>query len=175
MSKNKSSPNSLPGMLESFYTQEVMQHFLHPNHAGVLTDYDVCGEVGNVVCGDVMRIYLKIEPDEKNQPCIANISFETYGCGAAIATSSVACELALGKTLTQALELTKESVIKVLRRLPVQKIHCSILAIDALNEAIYQYYEQNQLPIPPKLAQTHQHLAKQKEILKKQYQKWMKA
>lgn len=66
-------------------------------------------------------------------------------------------------------------MIKVLRRLPVQKIHCSILAIDALNEAIYQYYEQNQLPIPPKLAQTHQHLAKQKEILKKQYQKWMKA
>lgn len=163
----------LSGMMEAFYTKEVMEHFLHPHHAGALADYDAIGEVGNVVCGDVMRIYLKVELDEKKQPTIANISFETYGCGAAIATSSVTCDLALGKTLVQALKLDKQAVINQLQHLPVQKIHCSILAIDALHEAIYQYFSQKQMTIPATLEKIHQRLAKQKEILKKQYQKWM--
>lgn len=170
---SKQTDGSLTGMMEAFYTQEVMEHFLHPHHAGALAEYDAVGEVGNVVCGDVMRIYLKIEPDDNQQLCIANISFETYGCGAAIATSSVTCDLALGKTLQEALALNKQAVIEQLQYLPAQKIHCSILAIDALHEAIYQYYQYKKHPIPENLAKIHQRLTKQKEILKKQYQKWM--
>jgi nitrogen fixation NifU-like protein len=171
-------PSNLPPEeefpLEAFYTPEVMEHFLHPRHVGVLSDYDVKGEVGNVVCGDVMRIYLKVEPDDKGEACISNISFETYGCGAAIATSSMATEMAFGKTLKEAMEITKDEVIKQLVALPKQKIHCSILAVDALHEAIYQYLVKNKLVVPKKLEQEHQQIVRQKEFLKKQYESWMK-
>jgi nitrogen fixation NifU-like protein len=170
-------PTSLPPAaefpLEAFYTPEVMDHFLHPHHVGVLADYDVVGEVGNIVCGDVMRIYLKIEPDDDEKLCIANISFETYGCGAAIATSSITTDLAFGQTLEEALKITKDLVIKKLVKLPAQKIHCSILAVDALHEAIYQYYQQNKLRIPVALEKQHQTIQKQKEYLKKQYESWL--
>ena len=159
---------------ESFYTGKVMDHFLNPRHVGRLEDYDVVGEVGNVVCGDVMRIYLKVELDEKKQPCIADISFETYGCGAAIATSSLTCDLAIGKTLTEALKIEKDAVVQGLESLPPQKIHCSILAVDALREVIYIYYLKNKLKVPEKLAMAHKIVEKQREILKKQYENWMK-
>jgi nitrogen fixation NifU-like protein len=159
---------------ELFYSPQVMDHFLHPHHAGALSRYDVIGEVGNIVCGDVMRIYLLVEPDERGELCIANISFETYGCGAAIATSSITCDLAMGKTLSEAQKLTKEQVITALQRLPAQKIHCSILAIDALHEAIYQYYQLKVIRIPPELQAQHDEIQQQKEFLKKQYESWLK-
>ena len=149
-----------------------MDHFLNPHHVGVLADFDVMGEVGNIVCGDVMRIYLKIEPDANGQLCIANISFETYGCGAAIATSSITTDLAFGQTLEAALKITKDTVIKKLVKLPPQKIHCSILAVDALHEAIYQYYQQHHSTPPPTLQKKHQAIQKQKDFLKKQYETW---
>ena len=158
----------------SFYTGKVMDHFLNPRHVGRLEKYDSIGEVGNVVCGDVMRIYLKVELDQDQQPCVADISFETYGCGAAIATSSITCEMALGKTLTEALTLEKSDVVKGLETLPPQKIHCSILAIDALREAIFVYLQNQKLPIPEKLAQAHQVIEKQRQILQKQYEGWLK-
>lgn len=157
-----------------FYTGKVMDHFLNPRHTGRLTDYDAIGEVGNIACGDVMRIFIKVEEDEKKQPCIANISFETYGCGAAIATSSITCEMAMGKTLVEALELEKKDVVTGLESLPPQKIHCSILAIDALREAIFVYLTKQKLPIPEKLALAHQTIKKSQEILKKQYESWLK-
>jgi nitrogen fixation NifU-like protein len=159
---------------EIFYSQQVMEHFLHPHHAGVLTRYDAVGEVGNIVCGDVMRIYIKVEPDMRAQPCIADISFETYGCGAAIATSSITCDLAMGKTLAEAQKLTKDQVVTALERLPAQKIHCSILAIDALHEAIYQYYTSQKIPVPAALQQQHSEIQQQKDFLKKQYESWLK-
>jgi nitrogen fixation NifU-like protein len=141
---------------------------------GVLDDYDAKGEVGNVVCGDVMRIYLKVEPDDLGEACISNISFETYGCGAAIATSSMASEMAFGKTLKEAMKITKDEVIERLVSLPKQKIHCSVLAVDALHEAIYQYLIKNKLVVPKRLQQKHQSIVKQKEFLKKQYESWLK-
>ncbi len=159
---------------ESFYTGKVMDHFLQPRYTGRLEKYDAVGEVGNIVCGDVMRIYLKIEKNKKKEPSIANISFETYGCGAAIATSSLACELALGKTLKQALKIEKKDIVEGLEYLPPQKIHCSILAVDALREAIYNYLTQQKEPIPQDLEKFHQQMVKQKEILQKQYETWMK-
>lgn len=159
---------------ESFYTGKVMDHFLNPRHTGRLTDYDAIGEVGNVVCGDVMRIFLKVEPDEKKEPCISNISFETYGCGAAIATSSITCEMAMGKTLTEALKIEKKAVVEGLESLPPQKIHCSILAVDALKEAIYVYLTAQKMPVPKDLELHHQTITKQQEILKKQYESWLK-
>lgn len=158
----------------NMYSATVMSHFLNPKHVGVLEKYDALGEVGNVVCGDIMRIYLKIDQDQNQELCISDISFETYGCGAAIATSSYTCELAHGKKLIDALKIEKNDIIAGLESLPPQKIHCSILAVDALKEAIYQYYFQNKIKIPPTLEKIHQTLLKQKEILQQQYKNWLK-
>lgn len=111
-----------------------MKHFRSPKHMGTPENYDVVGKVGNPVCGDVMHIYLRIE-DEK----IADIGFKTMGCAAAIATSSITCEMAFGKNLDEALKLTKEDVVKALEGLPENKVHCSNLAVDALHKAINEY------------------------------------
>ena len=158
-----------------FYTPEVYDHFSNPHHAGQLPNPTSVGEVGNIVCGDMMRIYLQINPDpQTNQPTITDISFETYGCAAAIATSSITTDLAHNKTLEQALRITKDEVVKGLTNLPPQKIHCSILAVDALGEAIYNYYAQENLPIPPELQTRHDHITKQQEILNKRYEAWTK-
>ncbi|MCL2110376.1 iron-sulfur cluster assembly scaffold protein [Microgenomates group bacterium] len=156
-----------------FYTPEVLTHFNSPHNAGILPDADVSGEVGNVVCGDMMKIYLKIE--EKNSDYyIAKISFETYGCAAAIATSSMTTDLALHKSLSDALALTKADVIKGLTDLPPQKVHCSVLAIDALGEAIYNFYLGKSLPIPPDLQKRHRRIQKAQEVLRQRYEEWTK-
>lgn len=156
-----------------FYTPEVYEHFSNPHHAGILENPDASGEVGNIVCGDMMKIYLNISPQTKTKPpTITDISFETYGCAAAIATSSVTTDLALGKTLDEALQITKDQVVKTLTDLPPQKIHCSILAVDALGEAIYNYLEQNQLPISADLEGRHQRILKAQAILEERYKAW---
>ncbi len=157
-----------------FYTQEVYDHFQNPHHAGVMTDATDIGEVGNIVCGDLMRIYLKIEINPPQEPYIKDISFETYGCAAAIATSSLTTDLALGKTLTEALTITKDQVVTGLTRLPPQKVHCSILAVDALGEAIYNYFVRTNSPISPELEKRHQHIAQQQTILAERYAEWSK-
>jgi len=120
------------------YTDKVMDHFMNPRNVGKLDDADGVGQVGNASCGDIMKIFIKVE-DEK----IADIKFQTFGCGAAIATSSVATEMVIGKTIDQALELTKAQVAKELGGLPPEKLHCSNLAADALHEAIKDYKNNN--------------------------------
>jgi len=107
---------------------------LHPRNVGALENPDAVGEVGNTTCGDVMKIYLKIE-DER----ITDISFETYGCAAAIATSSIATEMVKGKTLDEALQLKNRDVIQALGELPPEKIHCSVLAEEAIKAAVENY------------------------------------
>ena len=107
----------------SLYTDKVMDHFEHPRNVGVIEDADGVGEVGNPVCGDIMKMYLKIEDDK-----IADVKFKTFGCGSAIATSSMATELIKGKSLDEALELTNKAVVDALDGLPARKIHCSVLA-----------------------------------------------
>lgn len=118
----------------ALYTKEVMKHFKNPHNYGKIKDADGIGKVGNIVCGDVMHLYIKVEKD-----IIKDIKFETYGCVAAISTSSVITDLAKGKTIKEALKMEKNDVIKSLGGLPSIKYHCSVLAVDALRAAIKDY------------------------------------
>ena len=123
------------------YSQKVFEHFRNPHNFGSMNNPDALGQVGNLTCGDVMKLYLKIDKNKKGEDFIKDIKFETLGCAAAIATSSVVTDLAKGKTLKAALEIKNEDVVKALDDLPTIKIHCSLLAITALNKAINNYYQ----------------------------------
>lgn len=116
------------------YTEKVMDHFTNPRNVGEIENADGIGEVGNPVCGDIMKIYLKVEDNR-----IKDIKFKTFGCGAAIATSSMVTELVMGKTLNEAMTITNQAVAEALDGLPPQKMHCSNLAADALHKAIEDY------------------------------------
>ncbi len=116
------------------YTQIVMDHFSNPRNVGEIADADGVGELGSPVCGDMMKVYIKVADDR-----IADIKFRTFGCGAAIASSSIATELVKGKTLDEALALSKDDVVRALGGLPDAKVHCSVLATDALQKAIEDY------------------------------------
>ena len=116
------------------YSDKVLEHFKNPRNVGEIKDADGVGTVGNPVCGDMMTMYIKVKDDH-----ITDIKFKTYGCGAAIATSSMTTELAKGKTVDEALEITRQSVADALEGLPPVKMHCSNLAADALHEAIKDY------------------------------------
>ena len=120
------------------YTEKVMDHFSNPRNVGEITDANGVGEVGNASCGDIMKIFLKVEND-----IIKDVKFKTFGCGAAIATSSMVTEMAIGKTIDEALELTNQAVAEALDGLPPAKMHCSNLAADALHEAIKDYRSKN--------------------------------
>lgn len=121
------------------YTEKVMDHFSHPRNQGVIPDADAIGQVGNPKCGDVMKIYLKLNKNQTGDDVIKDIKFETLGCGAAIATSSMLTEMAKGKTIKEALKIKKLDIADALGGLPEPKLHCSILAHDALAEAIKNY------------------------------------
>ncbi|WP_027714349.1 Fe-S cluster assembly scaffold protein NifU [Desulfuromonas sp. TF] len=120
------------------YSDKVMDHFSNPRNVGEIDNADGVGEVGNASCGDIMKIFLKVEDN-----VIKDIKFKTFGCGAAIATSSMVTEMAIGKTLEEAMELTNAAVADALDGLPPAKLHCSNLAADALHEAIKNYQEKN--------------------------------
>lgn len=120
------------------YTEKVMDHFSNPRNVGEIDNANGVGEVGNASCGDIMKIYLKVDGDT-----IQDVKFKTFGCGAAIATSSMVTELAIGKTIDEALILTNQAVAEALDGLPPAKMHCSNLAADALHEAIKDYKKQN--------------------------------
>jgi len=120
------------------YNEKVLDHFKNPRNQGVIADADAVGQEGNPVCGDIMKIYLKIEND-----IIKDIKFETLGCAAAISVSSALTEMAKGKTLDEALALTKDDVVNDLGGLPAVKIHCSMLGVDALKQAIKKYKDEH--------------------------------
>lgn len=119
----------------ALYSEKVMDHFRNPRNVGVIENADGVGEVGNAKCGDIMKIYLKIEND-----IIEDVKFETFGCGSAIASSSMATELIKGKSLAEAMQLSNKAVVEALEGLPPQKIHCSVLAEEAIKGAIEDYY-----------------------------------
>lgn len=116
------------------YSEKVMDHFSNPRNVGEITDADGVGEVGNATCGDIMRIYLKVKDN-----IIEDVKFKTFGCGAAVATSSMVTEMVKGKSLDEAMEITNKQVAEALDGLPPVKMHCSNLAADALQEAIKDY------------------------------------
>ncbi len=125
------------------YSKKVIEHFTRPHNQGAIEQADGIGTVGNPKCGDIMRIYLKINQNSKGQEVIEDIKFETLGCGAAISTSSMMTDLAKGKTLEEALKITNEKVAEELGGLPTLKMHCSNLAADALKKAIEDYQLKN--------------------------------
>ena len=124
------------------YSEKVMDHFMNPRNVGEIEDADGVGMVGNAKCGDIMKMYLKIEND-----VIVDCKFKTFGCGAAIATSSMATELIKGKTIEEALALTNSAVVEALEGLPAVKVHCSVLAEEAVKSALADYYTKIGRPI----------------------------
>ena len=129
----------------ALYSEVVMDHFMNPRNVGVIENADGVGEVGNAKCGDIMKIYLKIE-----NGIIVDVKFETFGCGSAIASSSMATEMIKGKSIEEAEELTNKAVVEALEGLPAAKIHCSVLAEEAIKLALRDYYERNGIPYDKK-------------------------
>ena len=121
----------------ALYSEKVMDHFRNPRNVGIIEDANGIGEVGNAKCGDIMKMYLKIEDD-----VIQDVKFETFGCGSAIASSSMATELIKGKPISEALKLTNKAVTEALDGLPAHKIHCSVLAEEAIQAALQDYEQQ---------------------------------
>ena len=149
------------------YSKKVLQHFNKPHNYGKMKASDGVGEVGNIVCGDIMRLYIKVGKNSKKQEIIKDIKFETYGCLSAIASSSMLTDLVKGKTLEEAIDFDRKEIVQELGGLPPIKIHCSVLAGDALLEAIFDYLSKNKKPIPEKLTKRHQQLQKEKEAIEK--------
>ncbi|MBS6367746.1 MAG: Fe-S cluster assembly scaffold protein NifU [Clostridiales bacterium] len=130
----------------ALYSKTVMDHFMHPRNVGEIPDADGVGEVGNAKCGDIMKIYLKIDDNK-----VKDVKFETFGCGSAIASSSMATEMIKGKPVDQVLELTNKAVVEALDGLPAQKLHCSVLAEEAVKAALKDYYDKNGIAYDEKI------------------------
>jgi len=130
----------------ALYSEKVMDHFRNPRNVGVIEDADGVGEVGNAKCGDIMKIYLKIKDG-----IIVDVKFETFGCGSAIASSSMATEMIKGKPVSEALSLTNKAVAEALDGLPAYKMHCSVLAEEAIKKALKDYYDKNGIEYDPAL------------------------
>ena len=130
----------------ALYSEKVMDHFRNPRNVGVIDNADGVGEVGNAKCGDIMKIYLKIDDD-----VVTDVKFETFGCGSAIASSSMATEMIKGKPVDQLRELTNKAVVEALDGLPAHKLHCSVLAEEAVKSALKDYYDRHGIEYDPKL------------------------
>jgi len=127
----------------ALYSDKVMDHFQNPRNVGKMEDADGIGEVGNAKCGDIMRMYIKVDPETQ---VITDVKFNTFGCGSAIATSSMATEMIKGKPVSEALQLSNKAVVEALDGLPAHKLHCSVLAEESIKAAVQDYYERNSIP-----------------------------
>jgi len=156
------------------YTKKVIEHFQNPHNIGKMKNPNGVGKVGNIRCGDVMWLYIKIGKNKMGEEIIKDIKFQTYGCIAAIATSSVITDLVKGKTIKEALKFDRKKVVKELGGLPPIKLHCSVLAVDALLAAIYDYLKKNKKPIPKELQERHQRIEREKKEIEKRYKEWIK-
>lgn len=134
------------------YSEKVMDHFANPRNVGEIEDADGVGEVGNAKCGDIMKMYIKVDGNT-----ITDCKFKTFGCGAAVATSSIATEMIKGKTIDEALKLTNKAVVEALEGLPPQKIHCSVLAEQAVRAALSDYYRRNGIDPEPIVGKPSEH------------------
>ncbi len=147
------------------YNEKVFEHFRNPRNFGQIKNPDGIGKAGNLRCGDVMHIFIKIKNDK-----IAEIKFKTLGCAAAIATSSMLTDLTKGKTIAEALKIKEQGIVEGLGGLPPIKIHCSLLAVKALKEAIYDYLSKNKKEIPAELEEAHQRAKKEVEVAEEKCQ-----
>jgi nitrogen fixation protein NifU and related proteins len=155
------------------YSKKVLETFKNPHNYGKIENADGIGKVGNIVCGDVMWLYIKVDnPSTGLRAIIKDIKFETFGCVAAISTSSMITDLVKGKTIEEALKITKDNITECLGGLPKVKYHCSVLAVDALVEAIYDYFSKNKKEIPADLQKKHEVIEKSKTIIEERYEEW---
>ncbi len=130
--------------MAAFYSEKVMDHFTNPRNVGELPDANGIGEIGNAKCGDIMKMYIRVE-----NGVIADVKFKTFGCGSAIATSSIATEMIKGKTIEEALKLSNKAVVEALDGLPAHKLHCSVLAEQSIKAAIADYYKRQGIDPEP--------------------------
>jgi nitrogen fixation NifU-like protein len=135
----------------ALYSEKVMDHFRNPRNLGRIENADAVGEAGNAKCGDIMTIYLKIADGDNGKKTIEDVKFETFGCGSAIASSSMATELIKGKSIDDALNLSNKAVAEALDGLPAYKMHCSVLAEEAIKAAVKDYYDKNHIAYDPEL------------------------
>ncbi|MEM5834675.1 MAG: iron-sulfur cluster assembly scaffold protein [Candidatus Aenigmatarchaeota archaeon] len=164
------------GKISLPYSKEILRHFKNPKNLGRMKNPDAIGEAGNILCGDVMRIYLKVKKDSKGKLRISDVKGEVFGCVVAIANTSMLTTMVKGKTLEEALTINKEDLIKKLggeKKIPPIKIHCSILALDALHEAIYNYHKTKGLPIPKRLEERHKSIQKTLEEIEKRHKEFV--
>jgi len=143
------------------YSKKVMELFRNPHNIGEIKGADAIGKVGSPACGDLMWIYLKFGKNLKGEEIIKDIKVKTFGCVAALATSSLTTDLAKGKTIPEALKITNQAVVKAAGGLPAVKIHCSVLAVDGLREAIYKYLKKKNRPIPKEVLEAHNRVQKE--------------
>lgn len=168
----KTKAKKIQNTCSSLYTPKVLETFKNPHNYGKIKNADGIGKVGNIVCGDVMWLYIKVDKNENKEDFIKDIKFETFGCVAAISTSSTITDLVKGKTIKDALKITKDNIVEQLGGLPKVKYHCSILAVDALIEAIYDYLLKNNKEIFKDLQKKHQIIQKEKDVIEKRYKSW---
>ena len=154
------------------YTSTVMEHFAKPHNYGKIANADGVGKVGNIVCGDVMWLYIKVAKNKAGKEIVKDIKFETFGCVAAIATSSAITDIAKGMELSEAYKIDKKAIVDRLGGLPPVKLHCSVLAADALVEAVYDFYTRQKRQIPADLEERHQRIKKEKDIVEEKYKDW---
>ena len=136
--------------MAAFYSDKVMDHFTNPRNVGEIPDADGVGEIGNAKCGDIMKMYIKVKDGR-----ITDVKFKTFGCGSAIATSSIATEMIMGQTIEDALKLSNKAVVEALDGLPAHKIHCSVLAEQAIKAAIADYYRRQGIDPTPIVGELH--------------------
>ncbi|MFH1968358.1 MAG: iron-sulfur cluster assembly scaffold protein [bacterium] len=144
----------------TLYSKEVLKHFKSPKNVGRIKNPDGLGRVGNLTCGDIMYLYLIIGKDKKAREIVKDIKFETFGCTVAIANTSLLTTMVKGKTLEYAMKITKNDLIKKFKNVPLVKVHCSFLAVDALTEAIYDYFKKQGRKISAELEEKHKRAEK---------------
>lgn len=154
------------------YTEKVLKYFHEPKNLGKIKNADGVGKVGNLACGDMMYLYIKMGKS-KGKEVVADIKFQTFGCVAAIATSSAITEMVKGKTIAEALKVSNKDVIESLEGLPPIKIHCSVLATEALDEAIYDYLKKSKKTISADLEKRHKTTVKHNKELEERYEEWI--
>ena len=142
----------------SLYSKEIMKHFKSPKNVGMIKNADGVGRVGNMTCGDIMELYIKVGKNKKGKEIISDIKFQTFGCVVALAVSSMLTEIAKSKTIEQAIKITNMDILKKSGPVPPIKIHCSFLAADALHEAIYDYLSKHNKSVPENLQKEHERI-----------------
>lgn len=146
-------------VIPSLYSKEVMKHFKSPKNVGVIKDADGKGKVGNAQCGDIMELYIKVGKNKKGEEILKDVKFQTFGCVVALAVSSMLTEIAKGETLSDAMKINNKTILDKAGNVPAIKVHCSVLAADALKEAIYDYLTKNKRALPEELVKDHERIS----------------